>query len=123
MQLTMSTLSKTWVFDLDGTLVEHNGYKTGEDKLLPGVKEFWAQIPETDYILILTAREIEAKPKTEKFLYENHIRFDKIIFEMPMGERILINDDKPSGLPMAFSVRPKRNEGLADLEINIDETL
>lgn len=123
MQLTMSTLSKTWVFDLDGTLVEHNGYKTGDDKLLPGVKEFWEQIPETDYILILTAREIEAKDKTIKFLSDNHIRFNKIIFEIPMGERILINDDKPSGLPMAFSFRPKRNEGLASLQINIDETL
>ncbi len=123
MILTMSTLSKTWIFDLDGTLVEHNGYKTGEDKLLPGVKEFWAQIPETDYILILTAREIDAKEKTESFLRKNQIRFNKILFEMPMGERILINDDKPSGLPMAFSVRPKRNMGLSDLKINIDESL
>ncbi len=123
MELTMSTLSKTWVFDLDGTLVEQNGYKTREDKLLPRVKDFWAQIPETDYILILTAREIAVKEKTEKFLKNNLIRFNKIIFEMPMGERILINDDKPSGLPMAFSVRPKRNEGLTNLRIDIDESL
>lgn len=123
MQLTMSTLSKTWIFDLDGTLVEHNGYKSGKDKLLPGVREFWSQIPETDYILILTARENAAHDKTVEFLNQNHIRFDKIIFEMPMGERILINDDKPSGLPMAFSVRPKRNDGLKDLTIKIDESL
>ena len=123
MQLTMSTLSKTWVFDLDGTLVEHNGYKTGEDRLLPGVKEFWAQLPETDYVLILTAREIEAKDKTVQFLNDNHIRFNKIIFEIPMGERILINDDKPSGLPMAFSVRPKRNVGLGDIVVHTDDTL
>ena len=123
MHLTMSTLSKTWIFDLDGTLVEHNGYKTGEDRILPGVKEFWAQIPETDYILIVTSRENAAKEKTENFLLNNHLRFNKILFEMPMGERILMNDDKPSGLPMAFSVRRKRNEGLADLDIQIDETL
>ncbi len=123
MELTMSTLSKTWIFDLDGTLVEHNGYKTGEDRLLPGVKEFLAQIPETDYILILTARESAAREKTERFLNENHIRFDKIIFEIPMGERILINDDKPSGLPMAFSFRPTRNAGLTDLKIHIDDSL
>lgn len=123
MQLTMSTLSKTWIFDLDGTLVEHNGYKNGEDRILPGVKELLMQIPKNDYILILTAREIEAKDKTERFLRDNHIRFNKIIFEIPMGERILINDDKPSGLPMAFSVRPKRNAGLSGLRIDIDETL
>ena len=123
MQLTMSVLPKTWIFDLDGTIVEHNGYLHGEDKLLPGVKEFWEQLPETDYILILTAREIEAKDKTEKFLNDNHIRYNKIIFELPVGERILINDNKPSGLPMAFSVKPKRNEGLSDLMIHIDESL
>ena len=47
----MSELSKTWIFDLDGTLVVHNGYKTGEDALLPGVREFFRSIPEGDYIL------------------------------------------------------------------------
>ena len=25
--LVLSTLPKTWVFDLDGTLLKHNGYK------------------------------------------------------------------------------------------------
>ena len=34
--LKISTLGHTWILDLDGTLVEHNGYKTGEDKLLKG---------------------------------------------------------------------------------------
>ncbi len=59
--LTLSTLNKTWILDFDGTLVEHNGYKSGEDKWLPGALEFLRSIPETDYILILTAREKEAK--------------------------------------------------------------
>ena len=29
--LRLSSLPHTWVLDLDGTLVRHNGYKTGED--------------------------------------------------------------------------------------------
>lgn len=29
--LTLSPLSHTWILDFDGTLVIHNGYKTGED--------------------------------------------------------------------------------------------
>ena len=38
-QLILSTLPKTWIFDLDGTILKHNGYKIdGEDTLLPGVK-------------------------------------------------------------------------------------
>lgn len=123
MQLTMSSLPKTWIFDLDGTLVEHNGYIHGEDQLLPGVKEFWKSIPDTDFILILTSRKSEEKCRTESFLINNNIRFNKIIFDIPMGERVLINDDKPSGLPMAFSVRRKRNEGLVDVQSVIDDTL
>lgn len=119
----MSVLPKTWIFDLDGTILEHNGYLHGEDKLLPGVKTFWEQIPETDFILILTSRKTEEKCRTENFLNNNQIRFNQIIYDIPMGERILINDDKPSGLPMAFSVRPKRNEGLSDLMIYMDESL
>jgi len=121
--LTMSTLGKTWIFDFDGTLVEHNGYKTGEDSWLPGAKEFLQNISEEDYILILTARESKAREKTEKFLKQNKIRYNNILFEMPMGERIMFNDNKPSGLKMAYAVAPDRNEGLENLEVIIDENI
>ena len=30
-----SNLDKTWIFDLDGSLVKHNGYKTGGEEILP----------------------------------------------------------------------------------------
>lgn len=122
-QISLSPLNHTWILDFDGTLVEHNGYKTGEDKFLEGAKEFLNSIPKDDYILILTAREYEAKEKTEEFLKKNGIRYNKILFEMPMGERILINDDKPSGLKCAYAVTPKRNEGMIDFKYIIDETL
>ena len=67
-KLTISQLGHTWILDFDGTLVVHNGYKTGEDKFLPGAKEFLQSIPAEDYILIMTAREKEARERTEKFL-------------------------------------------------------
>ena len=121
--LTLSPLHKTWIFDFDGTLVEHNGYKTGKDKFLPGAKELLTSIPEEDYVLILTAREPEAWEKTEAFLKENHIRYNQILYNMPMGERILFNDSKPSGLKMAYSVECSRNEGLENFHIEIDENL
>ena len=122
-QLKISPLGHTWVLDFDGTLVEHNGYKTGEDKFLPGAKEFLQSIPKDDFVLILTAREKEAKGKTEKFLKNNGIRYNEILFEMPMGERILINDNKPSGLRCAYAITPNRNQGLENLDIVIDENL
>ncbi len=122
-QLRLSTLNHTWVLDFDGTLVEHNGYKTGEDKFLPGAKEFLQSIPKSDYILILTAREKEAREKTVEFLKRNNIHYNEIFFEIPMGERILINDSKPSGLKCAYSINPQRNQGLEEFEIVLDENL
>lgn len=39
--IVLSPLPKTWILDLDGTLVKHNGYKLdGHDTLLPGAREF-----------------------------------------------------------------------------------
>ncbi|MCM1179249.1 MAG: HAD family acid phosphatase [Clostridium sp.] len=122
--LVISSLNHTWILDLDGTVVRHNGYKLdGKDTLLPGVKEFFAQIPEGDRILFLTSREEQYKSLTESFLKENQIRYDHIIYGVPYGERILINDSKPSGLEMAKCLCLKRDEGLIDVKIVVDEKL
>jgi FMN phosphatase YigB (HAD superfamily) len=110
--MELSLMPKTWVFDLDGTIVEHNGYKKyGQDRLLDKVGDFFSSIPIDDYILILTAREKKYKRKTISFLKKNNIRFNKIIFGIPYGERILLNDDKPSGLVMAQVINLQRDEG------------
>lgn len=123
MMLAVSSLPHTWILDLDGTLVEHNGYKTyGKDRILPGIKEFFEQIPRADYVLILTARKEQYKAETERFLEENGLRFDKILYGIPVGERILINDRKPSGLEMGISIN-KTRDASCDLVINIDENL
>lgn len=107
-----SDLTKTWLFDLDGTLVKHNGYKDGGDILLPGVLEFFSTIPENDVIIILTARSSEYKEITESFLQENSIFFDFILYDLPVGERILINDKKPSGMQTAYAYNLERDGGL-----------
>ena len=110
--LVLSTLPKTWIFDLDGTLVKHNGYKIdGHDTLLPGAKEYVESIPVEDKILILTSRTDEYKEITLEFLRESRIRYDQIMFNMPMGERIVVNDRKPSGIDMAVAVNLDRDAG------------
>ena len=104
-ELILSTLPKTWIFDLDGTLLKHNGYKLdGKDTLLDGVKEYLDELPKEDKIIILTSRLEEYGEMTIEFLREQEIRFDQILFEMPMGERILVNDRKPSGVDMAVAL-------------------
>ena len=95
-KLILSTLPKTWIFDLDGTIVRHNGYKLdGKDSLLAGMKEYIRSIPPEDKIFIFTSRTDEYKEETVRFLDENDIRYDDIFFNMPMGERIVVNDRKP----------------------------
>ena len=113
-KLVLSTLGHTWILDLDGTVVKHNGYKIdGEDSFLPGAEEFLKSIPEKDMIVFLTSRTEEYKVITEQFLQMNGIRYDHIIFNAPYGERILINDNKPSGLKTGFSINLRRDEGIA----------
>ena len=109
--LVLSTLPKTWIFDLDGTLVKHNGYKIdGHDTLLTGAKEYLDALPDDDFILILTSRTDEYKDMTLKFLEQNGIHYDEILFNMPMGERIVVNDRKPSGIDMAVAVNVGRDD-------------
>lgn len=109
-KLILSSLPKTWILDLDGTIVKHNGYKLdGIDTLLEGAKNFLNSIDDDDMIIFVTSRTQEAAEMTEKFLHENGIRFDTIIYGAPYGERILLNDDKPNGLRMCYGIRKERD--------------
>ena len=118
--LILSTLPKTWIFDIDGTIAKHNGYKLdGHDTLLEGAKEYLGSIPADDKIIILTSRTDEFRQMTLNFLKENEIRYDDIIFNVPMGERIVVNDRKPSGIDMAIALNIDRN--IFDLPVVINE--
>ncbi len=108
-----SPLNKTWILDVDGTLVKHNGYKIdGYDTLLNGVKEFFEQLSPDDKVVLLTARKEKFLPALKNFLKENNIRYDYLLTNMPAGERILVNDRKPSGLDMAFAINKDRDTTL-----------
>ena len=110
-KIILSNLAHTWIFDLDGTLVKHNGYLTAEgDTMLDGAAEFLASLPEKDMIILVTARPSEFRDVTEKFLAKNKIRYDHIIFDAPVGERILVNDNKPGGLVTALAIERTRDK-------------
>ena len=109
-KIVLSTLPKTWIFDLDGTILKHNGYKIdGKDTLLPGAKEYLDAIPPEDKVIFLTSRTEEYRDSTIRFLAEADIGYHEILFDMPMGERIVVNDRKPSGLDMAVAVNINRD--------------
>lgn len=109
-ELKLSTLGHTWILDLDGTIVKHNGYKIdGSDTFLEGAKDFLLNLPDKDMIIFLTSRKEEYRECTELFLKKNGIRYDYILFNAPYGERIVINDDKPGGLRGSLIVCAKRD--------------
>ena len=114
-ELRLTELGHTWLFDIDGTLLKHNGYKDGGDEVLEGVEEFFNSLREEDTVVLLTARSEDMREETEKFLQMAGIRSDHIIFGLPTGERILVNDDKPSGRCMGYALNKRRDE---KLEIN-----
>lgn len=121
-ELILSNLGHTWILDLDGTIVKHNGYKIdGEDTFLDGAKEFLNSIPVEDMIIFLTSRTEEYRELTECFLRENGVRYNHIIFGAPFGERILVNDKKKSGLVMAACVNGDRD--IFSISFRIDESL
>ena len=120
--IKFSRLNKTWLLDVDGTLVKHNGYLTGREELLPGTVDFFQKIPESDKIILLTSREAEFKDELIKFLFRHNLRFDHIICDLPPGERILINDSKTSGLKTAYAFNKQRNAPL-DFVWEIDENI
>lgn len=56
------------------------------------------------------------------FLHKNNIRYDYILTDMPFGERILVNDRKPSGLNTAYAINKDRDDKL-NIEFAINEDL
>lgn len=118
--IELSSLAHTWILDVDGTIVKHNGYKIdGYDTLLDGVKEFFETLPSDDKVILLTARTSEYLNSLKEFLRVNGIRYDAILTDIPMGERILVNDNKPSGLNCAYAINKNRDSDLyIDYKIN-----
>ena len=122
-KIIVSSLPKTWILDLDGTIVKHNGYKLdGYDTLLPGIESFLNKIQPNDVVIFVTSRKEDVMEQTEEFLREAGIRYDHIIYNAPYGERILVNDAKPSGLETAIAINTSRNES-CNVDFITDESL
>ncbi len=116
--LALSSLQHTWIIDIDGTILQHNGHLEGGDVMLQGVREFWERIPADDVIVLMSAREQSCAGKTICFLNRNNIRLNHIIFGLPKGERVLVNDTKPRGLITAYAINLDRNGGLEGLSFS-----
>ena len=124
-KLFLSSLPKTWIIDIDGVIFEHNKYKELKpdefESPLPGVRSFFEKIPKSDFVILVTSRKGMYRELTERHLKKLGIHYDLLVMDLPIGERILINDRKPLGLYTAFAINLKRNGGLKNIDIVIDE--
>ena len=110
-KIHLSLMPKTWILDLDGTLLRHDGpFKEGKDSFLPVAKELLERISREDMIILLTARTEYEKPHTLRCLKDQGVRYDYIIYHAGQGERILINDKKKDGLRTAIAINTERDE-------------
>ena len=127
-------MAKTWFIDIDGTIAIHREndwldeqlstmnqtYGGSPDTILPGVKEFWASIPDEDIIVITSARHENHRILTELFLDKYSLRYNHIIMDLASGPRIVVNDIKPPGktkdnphfyMKTAFAINLERDKG------------
>ena len=132
--------NKTWFLDIDGTMLQYrNNIQIGDsqdagvagteddgEQILPYVNEFLDTIPETDQIVLTTARKVEHREITEKALERFDIlkRVESIVYDVNSGPRILVNDIKPLGaednlydeeVKTAYAINVNRDEGLRHL--------
>jgi hypothetical protein len=121
--LILSRLSHTWLIDVDGTILRHNGHLLSGDELLPGVKAFWESIPCGDVVVLLSARTEEERASTLDFMQKHQLRVDYAIFGLPKGERVLINDAKPKGMKTAMALNVPRDQGLSSVRIDLSDSI
>lgn len=102
---------RTWILDIDGTLLRHGGFLSMDDCVLPNVQQFFKELPSDDVVIITTARDETFRKITEDSLQLFGIRWNVIIFSCTTGERILVNDKKPDGTLTAYAINLDRNKG------------
>ncbi len=100
-----SKIGKTWFFDLDGTLLKNASNEKldkiitqcgksshKQEEALMSSKQFIKNIPKGDKVVLTTARANRHKDHTIRVLEYVGIKYDQIIFDIPSGARILVND-------------------------------
>jgi hydroxymethylpyrimidine pyrophosphatase-like HAD family hydrolase len=118
----MNAKQKTFLIDIDGTLVKHKGdlhrMITEEPEALPNVVEKFLQWrKDGHYIVLTTARAQGARYATEKQLAKLGIFYDRLIMGLTNGARVLINDTKPDGTETAFAYSIERDSGLGEVDV------
>jgi phosphatidate phosphatase PAH1 len=125
-QRFLSEDTKAILSDIDGSILYHYGslediFKyENEPVLLPGVAEKFREWKKKGYVIYL----MTARPQTMKSLTIRQLEkvgiyhmISGLWMGLPHGERILLNDTKPTGKPSGRFIELKRDKGLKDIDI------
>jgi hypothetical protein len=116
-------MMKTIFCDIDGTLLYHHGSLDAiahhpEPIVLDGVVEkmrLWYNLG--CRIIVVTARPSSMEALTRFQLEKVGIPFHVLLMDCTHGERVVINDEKPTGEPSARAVVVKRDKGFKDVNL------
>src|SRR5687767_2641507 len=106
----MLNLPKTRIVDIDGCVLFHyqdmSCQHLNKPILLPGVLDNFKQWERNgDFILLTTGRKPSTRKATIKQLNELGLFWNEIVFGLPRGSRIIVNDFKPNSTePTALAV-------------------
>lgn len=122
MKLEIPGNRKTYLLDIDGTLIYHKDNLSdmirGDMNLLDGTVEKLLQWRMGGhYIILTTARPEGVRAATERQLHEAGIFYDQLIMGLPTGSRVLVNDMKPDGTLTAQAINLNRNEGIYGIKV------
>lgn len=113
---------KTLFIDIDGTILRHQGtfseISMKEANLLPDARERLNEWCSKEYKIILTTGRRESMRKTTELQLDRlGVPYDQLVMGLSKGNRIVINDRRPSGDDTAFAININRDYGLGDIEI------
>jgi len=109
--------------DIDGTILYHHcegldGQVLRETKMLEGTIEKLREWDAAGHnIILVTGRRESLRGATVFELNKLGLYFDKLIMGIGGGDRILINDRKPTGRNTAYSYNLNRNSGIKNIDI------
>lgn len=114
---------KTVFCDIDGCIFKHHGdiveILTSLCELLPGVRKAFKVWCDKGYTVILTTGRPESlRDMTVKQIHDHGLYYHSLIMNLPLGQRVVINDVKPGrDMDAAACVNLERNKGMGNVDI------